>query len=141
MLAQDTPSYSVVVPLYNEQESVSQLYVKIIDAMDALGEPFEIVFVDDGSKDGTFRQLSEISKADERVVVVRLRRNFGKTAALKAGRDSPLHSEAERGIRPRQRMARRAYRSLARAPAAEPYRQLDDGQVVARRSARFRHDV
>src|ERR1700678_3214727 len=92
MLAQDTPSYSVVVPLYNEQESVSQLYVKIIDAMDALGEPFEIVFVDDGSKDGTFRQLSEISKADERVVVVRLRRNFGQTAALKTGFD---HSRAE----------------------------------------------
>jgi glycosyltransferase involved in cell wall biosynthesis len=92
MLEHDTPSYSVVVPLYNEQESVSQLYVKIIDAMDALGEPFEIVFVDDGSKDGTFRQLSEISKADERVVVVRLRRNFGQTAALKAGFD---HSRAE----------------------------------------------
>src|SRR5208283_4348855 len=93
MLNEGTPvSYSVVVPLYNEQESVSQLYVKIIDAMDALGEPFEIVFVDDGSKDGTFRQLSEISKADERVVVVRLRRNFGQTAALKAGFD---HSRAE----------------------------------------------
>jgi glycosyltransferase involved in cell wall biosynthesis len=85
-------SYSVVVPLYNEQESVPQLYVKIIDAMDALGEPYEIIFVDDGSRDGTFRQLSEISRADERVVVVRLRRNFGQTAALKAGFD---HSRAE----------------------------------------------
>jgi glycosyltransferase involved in cell wall biosynthesis len=81
-----------VVPLYNEQESVPQLYVKIIDAMDALGEPYEIVFVDDGSKDGTFRQLSAISQDDERVVVVRLRRNFGQTAALKAGFD---HSRAE----------------------------------------------
>src|SRR5271170_5289591 len=93
MWPEGTPvSYSVVVPLYNEQESVSQLYVKIIDAMDALGEPYEIVFVDDGSKDGTFRQLSEISRDDERVVVVRLRRNFGQTAALKAGFD---HSRAE----------------------------------------------
>jgi len=86
MLPPESPvSYSVVVPLYNEQESVSQLYVRIIDAMDAIGEPYEIVFVDDGSKDGTFRQLAEISRADERVVVVRLRRNFGQTSALKAG--------------------------------------------------------
>src|SRR6202041_926091 len=78
-------TYSVVVPLYNEQESVPQLYVKIIDVMDAVGEPFEIVFVDDGSRDGTFRQLSEISRDDGRVLVVCLRRNFGQTAALKAG--------------------------------------------------------
>jgi glycosyltransferase involved in cell wall biosynthesis len=80
-------TYSVVVPLYNEQESVPQLYVKIIDVMDAVGEPFEIIFVDDGSRDGTFRQLSEISRDDGRVLVVCLRRNFGQTAALKAGFD------------------------------------------------------
>ena len=80
-------TYSVVVPLYNEQESVPQLYVKIIDVMDAVGEPFEIVFVDDGSRDGTLRQLSEISRDDGRVLVVCLRRNFGQTAALKAGFD------------------------------------------------------
>jgi glycosyltransferase involved in cell wall biosynthesis len=86
----DHPSelaYSVVVPLFNEQENVPQLYVKIIDAMDAVGESYEIVFVDDGSKDGTFRLLSEISADDARVVVVRLRRNFGQTPALKAGFD------------------------------------------------------
>ena len=85
-------SYSIVVPLFNEQESVPQLYVKIIDVMDAIGEPFEIVFVDDGSQDGTFRQLSEIARDDARVLVVRLRRNFGQTAALKAGFD---HSQGE----------------------------------------------
>lgn len=85
-------AYSVVVPLFNEQENVPQLYVRIIDAMDALGESYEIVFVDDGSKDGTFRLLSEISADDARVVVVRLRRNFGQTAALKAGFD---HSRGE----------------------------------------------
>jgi glycosyltransferase involved in cell wall biosynthesis len=85
-------AYSVVVPFYNEQENVPQLYVKIIDAMDAIGEPYEMVFIDDGSRDGTFRQLCEIAQADERVVVVRLRRNFGQTAALKAGFD---HSNGE----------------------------------------------
>ena len=85
-------AYSVVVPFYNEQESVAQLYVKIIEVMDALGEPYEIVFVDDGSKDGTFRLLSEIARDDDRVAVVQLRRNFGQTAALKAGFD---HSRGE----------------------------------------------
>ncbi|MGH9688850.1 MAG: glycosyltransferase family 2 protein [Candidatus Acidiferrales bacterium] len=85
-------AYTVVVPLFNEQENVPQLYVKIIDVMDSIGESYEIVFVDDGSKDGTFRLLSEISADDARVVVVRLRRNFGQTAALKAGFD---HSRGE----------------------------------------------
>jgi glycosyltransferase involved in cell wall biosynthesis len=79
--------YSVVVPLFNEQESVPHLYVKITDAMDAIGGSYEIVFVDDGSKDATFRRLSEICRDDHRVVAVRLRRNFGQTAALKAGFD------------------------------------------------------
>ncbi len=87
MSPDSTLAYSVVVPLYNERESVPPLYVKIIEVMDSIGEPYEIVFVDDGSKDGTFPLLSEISASDERVVVVRLRRNFGQTAALKAGFD------------------------------------------------------
>jgi glycosyltransferase involved in cell wall biosynthesis len=88
MTVEETPvAYSVVVPLFNEQESAAQLYVKIIDVMDTVGERFEIVFVDDGSKDGTFRLLSEIANDDDRVIVVRLRRNFGQTAALKAGFD------------------------------------------------------
>ncbi|HXX44486.1 MAG TPA: glycosyltransferase family 2 protein [Candidatus Acidoferrales bacterium] len=85
-------AYSIVVPFYNEQENVPQLYVKIVDVMSAIGEPFEMIFVDDGSKDGTFRQLSEIARNDDRAVVVRLRRNFGQTAALKAGFD---HSNGE----------------------------------------------
>ncbi len=93
MKSDDRPiSYSIVVPFFNERENVPQLYVKIIDVMDAVGEPYEMVFVDDGSKDGTFQQLSEIARDDGRVVVVQLRRNFGQTAALKAGFD---HSRAE----------------------------------------------
>jgi glycosyltransferase involved in cell wall biosynthesis len=85
-------AYSIVVPLFNELESVPQLYVRIIDVMDAVGEPFEIVFVDDGSRDQTFQQLAEIARDDARVLAVRLRRNFGQTAALKAGFD---HSQGE----------------------------------------------
>ncbi|HTZ74996.1 MAG TPA: glycosyltransferase family 2 protein [Candidatus Aquilonibacter sp.] len=92
MKVDHSPAYSIVVPLFNEQESVAQLYVKITEVMDTIGEAYEMVFVDDASKDGTFRMLSEIASADRRVTVVKLRRNFGQTAALKAGFD---HSQGE----------------------------------------------
>ena len=87
-MGSDTPiRYSVVVPFYNEQENIPTLYMKITDVMDSIGEPYEMVFVDDGSKDNSYRVLSEIYDHDRRVNVVRLRRNFGQTAALKAGFD------------------------------------------------------
>jgi glycosyltransferase involved in cell wall biosynthesis len=79
--------FSIVVPFYNEQESIPPLYMKLTEVMDGIGEPYELVFVDDGSKDNTFKVLSEIYEHDRRVNVVRLRRNFGQTAALKAGFD------------------------------------------------------
>ncbi len=79
--------YSIVVPFYNEQENILPLYMKIAEVMDSVGEPFEMIFVDDGSTDRSFRILSEIYENDRRVHVVRLRRNFGQTAALKAGFD------------------------------------------------------
>ncbi len=80
-------AYSVVVPFYNEQESIPPLYVKITKVMDAIGEPYEMVFIDDGSRDDTYKVLQEIYEHDQRVTLVRLRRNFGQTAALKAGFD------------------------------------------------------
>ena len=79
--------YSVVVPFFNEQENIPPLYMKLTEVMDGLGEPYELVFVDDGSRDDTYKVLSEIYEHDRRVNVVRLRRNFGQTAALKAGFD------------------------------------------------------
>src|SRR5712664_3163837 len=79
--------YSVVVPFYNEQENIPPLYMKLTEVMDSIGEPYELVFVDDGSKDDTFKVLSEIYEHDRRVNLVRLRRNFGQTAGLKAGFD------------------------------------------------------
>src|SRR5258708_7938809 len=80
-------AYSVVVPFLNEQENIPHLYLKLNEVMDTIGEPYELIFVDDGSRDGTFRVLDEIFDHDRRVHVVRLRRNFGQTAALKAGLD------------------------------------------------------
>jgi glycosyltransferase involved in cell wall biosynthesis len=79
--------YSIVVPFYNEQENIPQLYMKLTEVLDAIGEPYEMVFVDDGSKDNSYKVLSDIYEHDRRVNVVRLRRNFGQTAALKAGFD------------------------------------------------------
>ena len=79
--------YSIVVPFFNEQENIPPLYMKLTEVMDTIGEPYELVFVDDGSKDNTFKVLSDIYEHDRRVNVVRLRRNFGQTPALKAGFD------------------------------------------------------
>src|SRR5258705_8728641 len=80
----DAPiQYSLVVPFFNEQENIPTLYMKLTEVMDSIGEPYEMVFVDDGSKDNTYKVLTEIYEHDRRVNVVRLRRNFGQTAALK----------------------------------------------------------
>jgi len=77
-------AYSIVVPLYNEQDNIVPLYTRIVEAMVDVGSSYEIVFVDDGSRDATYKILSEIAETDSRVTVVRLRKNFGQTAGLKA---------------------------------------------------------
>ena len=79
--------YSIVVPLHNEQENVTDLYARLKSVMEASGESFEMVLVDDGSTDGSFPLLREIAAVDSRVTVVKLRRNFGQTAGLAAGFD------------------------------------------------------
>ena len=81
------PKYSIVIPLHNEQENVTDLYDRLKAVMEANGESFEMVLVDDGSSDETFNLLRQIAGVDSRVTVVRLRRNFGQTSALAAGFD------------------------------------------------------
>jgi len=81
------PRYSIVVPLHNEQENVTDLYDRLKAIMEANGETFELVLVDDGSTDRSFYLLREIAAVDSRVTVVKLRRNFGQTSALAAGFD------------------------------------------------------
>jgi glycosyltransferase involved in cell wall biosynthesis len=82
------PRYSIVVPLHDEEENVTELYDRLKAVMEAQAQPFELVFVDDGSTDRTFRLLQEVAAVDSRVVVVKLRRNFGQTSALAAGFDN-----------------------------------------------------
>jgi glycosyltransferase involved in cell wall biosynthesis len=79
------PMLSVVVPFYNEEGNVTELHARLHAALDKIGWPYELVFVDDGSSDGTNAQLRELAAVDPLVTVVRLRRNFGQTAALAAG--------------------------------------------------------
>lgn len=86
------PKYSIVVPFHNEEENVTTLYDRLKAVMEQVGETFELVFVDDGSRDRTFRLLEEIAAVDSRVLVIKLRRNFGQTSALAAGFD---HSQGE----------------------------------------------
>jgi glycosyltransferase involved in cell wall biosynthesis len=76
---------SVVVPVHDEERSVGLLYEELQAALDPLDEPWEAVFVDDGSADGSFGALTRLHAAATNVRVVRLRRNFGKSAALAAG--------------------------------------------------------
>ena len=76
---------SVVVPLLNEERSLETLYHEIADALETQGGPFEVIFVDDGSTDGSRAVLAGLASETTNVVVVHLRRNFGKAAALQAG--------------------------------------------------------
>ncbi|HKV13303.1 MAG TPA: glycosyltransferase family 2 protein [Thermoanaerobaculia bacterium] len=78
---------SVVIPLYNEEESVDALYEEVRAAADRLGKEYELILVDDGSRDATVARLREIAERDPRVKIVRFRRNYGQTAALQAGFD------------------------------------------------------
>jgi len=86
------PKYSIVVPFHNEEENVTILYDRVKAVMEHVGEAFEMVFVDDGSRDRTYRLLEEIAAVDSRVLVIKLRRNFGQTSALAAGFD---HAQGE----------------------------------------------
>ncbi|HRY89559.1 MAG: glycosyltransferase family 2 protein [Rubrivivax sp.] len=80
-------TYSVVVPIFNERDSIEELYARIVAVMTREARPFEIVFVSDGSRDGSDELLEQIAQADARVVYLRLRRNFGQATALQAGFD------------------------------------------------------
>jgi len=80
-----TPEVSVVIPMRNEAPSVADLYGELTTSLQRLGRPYEIIVVDDGSEDETFAALSRLQANDSRLKVIRLRRNFGQTAAFSAG--------------------------------------------------------
>ena len=79
---------SIVVPIYNEEENIRDLHREIGEALGGGVTEYELILVDDGSTDGSFRVLKEIASIDSRVKVIRFRRNFGQTAAMAAGFDA-----------------------------------------------------
>ena len=79
------PEISVIVPLYNEEQNVEPLYRAITSALHRMDEPYEILFVDDGSRDGTFDQAKRLAQEDKCLRVIRFRTNYGQTPAMAAG--------------------------------------------------------
>lgn len=81
------PVVSVVIPIYDEAENLDDLHRELTAALEAMGRPYEIILVDDGSRDASLARLAGIESRDRRVRVLALRRNFGQTAAFSAGFD------------------------------------------------------
>jgi len=90
--ASKKPYLSVVLPVYNEEESLSLQYKAVSEAVKKIGKTYEVIFVDDGSSDSSYDILKNISAKDKNVKLVQFRRNFGQTAAMAAGID---HSRGE----------------------------------------------
>jgi glycosyltransferase involved in cell wall biosynthesis len=82
-----TPDISIVLPVYNEERNIPLLHGELKAALEQLPRTYQIIYVDDGSRDRSFETLSRIAAQDPTVVVIRLRRNYGQTAALSAGID------------------------------------------------------
>ncbi len=81
------PVYSIVAPVFNEEETLPNFYERIVAVMDALNEPFEILLVNDGSRDSSFQIMKNLHKQDPRVHVIDFSRNFGHQIAISAGLD------------------------------------------------------
>ena len=81
------PQLSVVLPIYNEVESLPHLLDELVPALEQTGQTFEVICVDDGSGDGSFETLKKLRRQDSRLRIVQFRRNFGQTAAFAAGFD------------------------------------------------------
>ena len=79
------PILSIVVPVYNEEENVRLLFEKIEAVCEAIGNSYEVLFVDDGSRDSTFAVLSELGKQKPQLAIIRFKKNAGQTAAMAAG--------------------------------------------------------
>lgn len=78
-------SLSVVVPIYNERDNIDLLHAGLTAALDAYGRPYELILVNDGSRDGSTEKLEALAARDHRVKLIEFRRNFGQTAAMQAG--------------------------------------------------------
>ena len=81
------PVYSIVAPVFNEEETVPHFYQRVVTVMEQLGEPFELVLINDGSRDGSYVAMQKLHQQDPRVRVIDFSRNFGHQIAISAGLD------------------------------------------------------
>ena len=81
----EQPDLSIIVPFYNEEDNIGRMYAAIVAAIEPLGIGFEMLFVNDGSKDRTLERAIELARQDERLRIVQFRRNYGQTPAMAAG--------------------------------------------------------
>src|SRR5437867_8039944 len=76
---------SVVIPVFDEQDNLQSLHGRLTQTLGALGKSYEVIYVDDGSRDGSFSLLRALAQRDGNVRIIRFRRNYGQTAAISAG--------------------------------------------------------
>lgn len=79
---------SVIIPVFNEEKNISSVYNRCVSVLDSIGESFELIFINDGSKDNTFQKVYQLSESDARVKYINLSRNFGHQIAVSAGLDA-----------------------------------------------------
>ena len=87
-MAVSKPYLSIVIPLYNEEGNVEPLYKELTQALEQIGHTYEVIAINDGSRDRTYEKLQEVFEHDARWRVIGFRRNFGQTAAMTAGFDA-----------------------------------------------------
>jgi len=84
---QSSLKFSVVIPAFNEKENLEVLHTRLTKVMKSIGEPYEIIFIDDGSTDGSFQMLRDLHQKDNNIKAIRFTRNFGQHIAITAGLD------------------------------------------------------
>ena len=81
------PELSVVIPAFNEEDNILPLYTALKGVLGGMQYPYELIFIDDGSTDKTYPALKKIHESDSQVKIIKFRKNFGQSAALRAGFD------------------------------------------------------
>ena len=84
----EDPDVSIVIPIYNEEENISLLLEELHSALKPAGRSYELIMIDDGSRDRSYALLEQAAKTDPSITLIRFRRNFGQTAAIQAGLDA-----------------------------------------------------